>query len=131
MSREAADNAFTPELCPVAASCRWCGTEILHGPETTYLDAELGFCSSCPPTELRPALRAGIVAGMGSARDEVLAASLWQNPYGFGSDAWTLWKLGWWAGFFASDDDPGRRAGRYEVSVWLGQWRPCGAMDVA
>jgi hypothetical protein len=124
-------SAFDASICPVTTACAWCGAEILFGPATTYIEAELRACSRCPPGVAdRAALLEGVAVGIRAAAGDDDAALLCP-PHPFGSDAWHLWKRGWWAGFFAADDDPGRRAARMGLSVGTGEWRPSGARSAA
>jgi hypothetical protein len=118
--------AFAASLCPVVARCPWCGTELLLGPATTRLDAELRLCSVCPiRPEVRAALLAGVEVGLrAGAGDE---SALFCPPYPFGSDAWSAWKRGWWAGFWAVEDDENWRAARFRLDVSTGTLRPTGA----
>lgn len=130
-SGAAAAPAFAREQTPVLTQCSYCGTEIGYGPDATRLDVELRTCSACPPDDARRAaivkgIAVGAHAGDGHDTTDDGESVLISPPYPFASPCWHAWKQGWWAGYFASDDDPDRSRARFAFDVQTGSLRPPG-----
>jgi hypothetical protein len=124
--------AFRPEIAPVRSSCQFCGAELLFGSCASRLEVELRLCSACPGgEEVQRALVRGVEAGLLSGSEagaEPFALYMW-SPYEAFSDAYRVWKRGWWAGHFAADHSESARRARFAMDVQSGILAPvgCGA----